>query len=258
MDMENEIRTRLSMVEKERNVRILYAVESGSRAWGLASPDSDYDVRFVYVRPAEEYLRIDEAPDFIEWQLDDVYDINGWDLGKALRQISKGNAVFFEWLNSPVVYRDSDEWETVRSAAVNYFSVRAALRHYCGLAKNTFLTFLSQQEKVSCKKYFYALRPLLAARYIDNCREPPPVEFAELMKQDLPVELRTSIEELLDIKLKTGEKEKIPAVPVVSRFIENELNTWCGVSAAAEDDRNWDSSELNKVFREIVFHNRKL
>ena len=258
MNMENEIRTRLSMAEKERNVRILYAVESGSRAWGLASPDSDYDVRFVYVRPAEEYLRIDESPDFIEWQLDDVYDINGWDLGKALRQLSKGNAVFFEWLNSPVVYRVSDEWETVRRAAENYFSVKATLRHYCGLAKNTFLTCLSQQEKVSCKKYFYALRPLLAARYIDNCHEPPPVEFAELMKQELPEELRTAIKHLLDIKLTTGEKEKLPAIPVISRFIENELNSCCEVSAAAPDDRNRDSSELNKVFREIVLHSRKL
>ena len=100
--MKHEIELRLRQVEQQRGVKIIYAAESGSRAWGLASPDSDYDVRFVYVQPREEYLRIDEQPDFIEWQLDAVYDINGWDLKKTLSQIASGNATVFEWMNSPV------------------------------------------------------------------------------------------------------------------------------------------------------------
>jgi predicted nucleotidyltransferase len=252
MDMKKEIKARLSQVEKDKNVRILYAVESGSRAWGFASADSDYDVRFIYARSAEEYLRIDEVPDFIEWQLDEVYDINGWDLGKALIQLSKGNAVFFEWLNSPVVYRTSDEWETVRRAACSYFSVKAALRHYCGLAKNTFQTYLNNREDVSIKKYFYALRPLLAARYIDNTHEPPPVEFAELMKQDMPDDLRSSINQLLEMKVKTGEGQKFPAIPLINSFIENELKVCCEKSAAAENDRKTDCSPLNAVYRKII------
>ena len=100
-----EIQEQLREIEKRENVCILHAVEYVSRAWGFASPDSDYDVRFIYVRPVEEYLRFDEPRDVIEWQLDEVLDINGWDLKKALRQFYKGNATLFEWSNSPVVYR---------------------------------------------------------------------------------------------------------------------------------------------------------
>ena len=96
-DIEKEILEQLDEIEKKEGVRILLAVESGSRAWGFASPDSDYDVRFVYVRPETDYLRIDETRDVIEWQLDEVLDINGWDLKKALRQFAKGNATLFEW-----------------------------------------------------------------------------------------------------------------------------------------------------------------
>lgn len=99
------INEELDKIERKEGVRILHAVESGSRAWGFASPDSDYDVRFVYVRPKEDYLRLDEPKDVIEWQLDEVLDINGWDLKKALRQFAKGNVTLFEWSESPIVYR---------------------------------------------------------------------------------------------------------------------------------------------------------
>lgn len=113
MDMEKEIREKLEEIEEKENVMILLAVESGSRAWGFASPDSDYDVRFIYVRSIEEYLRLDEQKDVIDWQLDDVLDINGWDLKKALVQFRRGNATLFEWSNSPIVYRKTDELLTL-------------------------------------------------------------------------------------------------------------------------------------------------
>ena len=96
-DIIAEINEKLDEIERKEGVRILHAVESGSRAWGFASPDSDYDVRFIYVRSKEDYLRLDEPRDVIEWQLDEVLDINGWDLKKALRQFAKGNATLFEW-----------------------------------------------------------------------------------------------------------------------------------------------------------------
>lgn len=92
MDIREAILLELEKIEKQHCVRILHAVESGSRAWGFASPDSDYDVRFIYVRPAEDYIRIDEIRDVIEWKLDQVLDINGWDLKKAMRQFARGNA----------------------------------------------------------------------------------------------------------------------------------------------------------------------
>ena len=102
-DIIKDIEQKLLDIEKKENVRILYAVESGSRAWGFASPDSDYDVRFIYIRNKEDYLKLNEPNDFIEWQLDEVLDINGWDLKKALEQFYRGNATLFEWGNSPIV-----------------------------------------------------------------------------------------------------------------------------------------------------------
>ena len=134
-----EIQEKLDEIERTEGVRILHVVESGSRAWGFASPDSDYDVRFVYVRPFEDYLSLDELRDTIEWQLDEVLDINGWDLKKALRQFARGNATLFEWSGSPVVYRTTPEWDRIREVAEQYFSEKAAIYHYYGTANHTYM-----------------------------------------------------------------------------------------------------------------------
>ena len=102
-DIVKEIDEKLNEIEEKEGVKILHAVESGTRAWGFASPDSDYDVRFIYMRNREDYLRLEEPRDVIEWQLDEVLDINGWDLKKTLRQFVKGNATLFEWSGSPII-----------------------------------------------------------------------------------------------------------------------------------------------------------
>lgn len=107
MQITKVITEKLNEIEEKENVKILHAVESGSRAWGFASPDSDYDVRFIYVRKKEDYLTLCEKSDVIEWQLDETLDINGWDLKKALQLFHKSNATLFEWSNSPIVYRIS-------------------------------------------------------------------------------------------------------------------------------------------------------
>ena len=134
-DIVKEINDKLNEIEAKEGVRILHAIESGSRAWGFASPDSDYDVRFVYVRPQTDYVRLDEPRDVIEWQLDDVLDINGWDLKKALKMFAKGNATIFEWSNSPIVYRTTKEWERIREISRQYFSEKTAINQYYGTAK---------------------------------------------------------------------------------------------------------------------------
>lgn len=112
-DIKKQILDKLEEIETRENVRVLYAVESGSRAWGVESPDSDYDVRFIYLRPKDDYLRLDEIRDIIEWQLDDILDINGWDIKKTLIQFHKGNATLFEWANSPVVYKTTALWQGI-------------------------------------------------------------------------------------------------------------------------------------------------
>lgn len=250
-DIVREINEKLDEIEKKENVRILHAVESGSRAWGFASPDSDYDVRFIYVRMQDDYLRLNEPRDVIEWQLDDVLDINGWDLKKTLKQFARGNATLFEWSGSPIVYRSSEEWNAVREVSKQYFSEKSAVYHYYGTANSTYQEYL-QDDMVRYKKYFYALRPLLAAEYIEKYHVAPPVLFDELLKLDIHIDLRTAIEELLEIKKHTTEKEVNPQMPVIKSFIEMEIAKQKVIADELADDHNKDWSALNKVFLEII------
>ena len=250
-DILKEINEKLDEIEAKDNVRILHAIESGSRAWGFASPDSDYDVRFIYVRRREDYLRLDEPRDVIEWQLDDVLDINGWDLKKALKQFARGNATLYEWSGSPIVYRTTDEWSRIREVSKQYFSEKSAVYHYYGTANSTYQEYL-QGDTVRYKKYFYALRPLLAAEYIEKYHTAPPVLFDDLLKLDLEPELRTAIDELLEAKKRTTEKEENPQMPVIKRYIEEEIQKQKVIADELADDHNRDWSALDKVFIETI------
>lgn len=250
-DVEKKIREKLNEIEQTEGVRILHAVESGSRAWGFASPDSDYDVRFVYVRPKEDYLRLDEPRDVIEWQLDEVLDINGWDIKKALRQFAKGNATLFEWSGSPIIYRTTEEWKEISQVSKQYFSEKAAVYHYYGTANSTLQGYLIGGT-VRYKKYFYALRPLLAAQYIEKYHAAPPVLFDDLLKMDMPQELKKAIDELLEIKKKTMEDAENPHMPAIQAFIEAETARQKEIADSLPDDHNKDLAELNRVFRQIL------
>lgn len=249
--MKKEILDRLEEIEKKENVRIIYAVESGSRAWGVESPDSDYDVRFVYVRKKEDYLKIHEMRDVIEWQLDEILDINGWDLKKTLVQFHKGNATLFEWANSPIVYRTTTEWEEIYKSCKQFFSVKTSLYHYYGTANSTFRQYL-QGDEVKYKKYIYALRPILACKYIENNRTVPPVKFSDLLKQNLPKELSEEIEEMLAIKIKSDEKDMNPKMPAIQKYIEDEIVKYEQISKNMEDDRNPDWEVLDKAFLRVL------
>lgn len=246
-----EILNKLAEIEAKEHVKVLYAVESGSRAWGVESPDSDYDVRFVYVRKKEEYLRLQERKDFMECQLDEVLDINGWDLKKTLVQFHKGNATLFEWANSPIVYKTTDEWEELYASCKPYFSAKAALYHYYGTAVRTFKQHL-QGNEVKYKKYIYALRPLLACRYIEDNHAVPPVRFDELLKQELPIELTAEIEKMLFIKAKSHEKDINPSLPSIHKYIEDGIERYDRISKGMADDRVSDWEALNQAFLKVL------
>ena len=133
-----KIQEKLDEIERTENVEILLCVESGSRAWAFESPDSDYDVRFIYVRKKDFYLKLEKTRDVIEWQLDDVFDINGWDIQKTLRLLYKSNPTIFEWSNSPIVYRMSDKWDSMSELMNDYFDVKKGLYHYFSSAKSDY------------------------------------------------------------------------------------------------------------------------
>jgi predicted nucleotidyltransferase len=191
-----QIKSKLAEIEHRENIRILHAVESGSRAWGFASPDSDYDVRFIYVRQPQHYLKLEKTRDVIEWQLDDILDINGWDLQKALRLLHSSNPTLFEWSNSPIVYKTSKEWSETQSKINDYFIAKSGLYHYLNTAIGNYREYL-KGETVRLKKYFYVVRPILACKWILSKNCPPPMLFSELIKSELEPEMQPIIEKLL-------------------------------------------------------------
>ena len=262
-DIQKEIQDNLNQIEEQYDVKILLAVESGSRAWGFASADSDYDVRFIYVHRPEQYLRIDSMKDVIEWQLDEVLDINGWDLRKALLAFAKGNPNVMEWANSPIIYRKSKHWDALCDAAMHYFSEKSALCHYYGTANSTLKGHLTG-ERIRYKKYFYALRPLLCCRWIEKYHTAPPMEFAKLLalfedcdyeRDDaLTEELYNGIQDLLARKAVTEEKDLNPQMPVIIDFIKSECARQKQLSDAAPDDHRHDYGELNEAFRNLLYN----
>jgi predicted nucleotidyltransferase len=172
-----EVRRRLDHVEMSEGVRILLAVESGSRAWGFPSRDSDYDVRFVYIHPPEWYLSVDADlhRDVIERPILDEIDLSGWEIRKALLLFAKSNPPLLEWLSSPLVYRDTKTLASrLRDLLPAYYAPNASLYHYLHMAQGNFKDYL-RGDVVWVKKYFYVLRPLLAVRWIEQGRGPVPI-----------------------------------------------------------------------------------
>lgn len=246
------IQMKLDEIELSEGVRILRAIESGSRAWGFASPDSDYDVRFIYVRPLRDYLTLrPKRKDTIEWVVDETLDICGWDLSKALQLAHKGNLFLFEWATSPVVYRSTETWDELWEVVRAYFSPRAALYSYYGIAHNTNRDFL-QGECVRYKKYLYALRPLLACKFIAERREQPPVAFDELVDAAAPAGLRPAIDELLAAKSQMNERDEAVRIPAIDAFIDDALMRYAKPPAdwPEEETRSWEP--LEELFCKVV------
>jgi predicted nucleotidyltransferase len=221
--MLEEIKGKLRRIEIENEINILYACESGSRAWGFASTDSDYDVRFIYVHKLNDYLSIRDRRDVIEVPVNEVLDIGGWDIRKALQLFFRSNPPLYEWLQSPVVYKsDSSFVRELSSLLPEYFSLRAGCHHYLSIAKNTFENDL-QSEQVKLKKYFYALRSALAALWIVEKRTVPPMQFDRLRTLIKDEQWQTTVDHLLESKRVADEKTTITPVPLINKWIEKTL-----------------------------------
>lgn len=225
--MREQVMEHLRAIETQHKVTILFACESGSRGWGFASPDSDYDVRFIYVNRLPWYLMVAPGRDVIELPINGDLDINGWDLRKALGLMRESNPTLLEWLRSPIVYREEGEtMSRFRALAERVFSNAKGWHHYSSMAKKNFREHL-QADSVRYKKYLYVLRPLLAARWIRVQPGVPPMRFAELAQRTLhataDAALIAEINALLEVKMRTGESATSPRWPGIHAFIEAEL-----------------------------------
>lgn len=215
--MKEKILQKLKEIEVQKDVKILFACESGSRAWGFASPDSDYDVRFIYKHDLNYYLSLWEQPDVIEFMTEDDLDGSGWDLRKTVKLLAKSNAPLLEWLSSPIVYFQYEPFlKQMQSLAQDCFSPIACLHHYLGTTKN--FMDACQAEEVKLKSYFYALRTALAGKWIIEKNSFPPVAFVELLPI-APLDVQEKVLELMEIKAVQDEKYLHPKEVLITEFL---------------------------------------
>jgi uncharacterized protein len=255
-DIRGHIVSWLAQVAREDDVRILYAAESGSRAWGFASPDSDYDVRFIYAHPRDWYTTLTEARDVIERPLDEkLVDLGGWDVRKAMRLLLKSNPTLYEWFSSPIVYLDDGIF---RIAAKQLFAQHASpfalASHYHSIAKGQWRSEINGRDAVKLKKYFYVVRPLLSLQWVIKYGTVPPMNLNELMrKTDIPDEVRQFIDALLEMKRTTPELGRASRIATLDSFalkqieeLQPERHTF------AERDQTATTTAADRLFRDVA------
>lgn len=257
VDAVAEIDARLAAIAVNESVAIPLAIESGSRAWGFPSPDSDYDCRFVYVRHAEGYLSPWAPRDVIETPLEGDLDVNGWDLGKALKLMLNGNAVIIEWLQSPITYRDDEVFRADFLALAQRLGDRDRLaRHYLSFADQLIRRHLADPDNVIRKKLFYVLRPAAALRWlrVHPSEALPPMHFPTLLAEsDVAPDVMDVVQQLLAEKARTREMGTAPTPLLIDRFVRDELDaaraTFLATTAARKGERQ---EEALAFFRKWV------
>lgn len=246
-----DIVARLEAIEVEHDVRVLYACESGSRGWGFASPDSDYDVRFLYLPKLSWYLRVDVPRDVIEIPISAALDINGWELRKALGLMRRGNATLIEWLDSPVVYAaDPSFLAAIRDTARRTWQPERAYHHYIHMARGNYREYL-HGDIARSKQCLYVLRPLLATLWIERGLGIPPMRFRDLVDRivDEPAVLH-AIERLLVIKRAASEAEHGRPIPELTAYMDRELGRLD--NAARPESIRPDPDPFDQLLQETV------
>lgn len=237
---------KLQQIEKEYGIHVLYAAESGSRAWGTNSETSDFDVRFIYIRPQAEYLRLDSTKDVLEFPIEDGWDMCGWDVTKLLQLLRNSNSQIYEWFASPIVYVDDSFSQRLQPLLYAYFSTKTAVFHYLHQAELK-MEKIRKADPAKVKHYLYSLQYLAAARWILAYQTSPPVNFRQLMSM-LPEDICRETRTLLF--LKTAH----PELPKIRR--NSKLDTWLWeehsrirqeiVQYPQEPQKNWE--QLNRLF----------
>nr|WP_295777497.1 nucleotidyltransferase domain-containing protein [Rhodoferax sp.] len=221
---------------------------------GLASPNSDYDARFIYVHPPEWYLSVglEEKRDVIEYPIVDEMDINGWDLRKALRLFARSNSGFVEWIQSPIVYEYAGTFHArAKELLPKVYSIESGIYHYRSMAKTNYRGYL-QAERVPLKKYFYVLRPMLSVRWLEHYQTPAPIEFQRLLEFTAGEEgLGDAIDELLAVKRESPEMGLSPQIAPIQKFVERELERLESISPD-RSDRTDVEPLLSELFRAVL------
>lgn len=249
----------LLRIEAERSVKIWFAVESGSRAWGFESTDSDYDVRFIYLSRQSDYLTVFPRRDVIEnhdiRSPDPLLDFSGWDFRKFLGLVTKSNPICFEWMQSQIVYKEDKVWSQVRKLIVPFFSPKAAMHHYLSMARHNYREHMRDgtSPSVRLKKYLYIARPLLCCRWIeqDPSAGPPPMPFMDALNAArIPAAVHTELVNLVERKKAAEELDEGPAVPCINRFFDSELSRLAAIADTMPNDRG-NVGDLDEFFYSV-------
>jgi len=253
MSLTQAIDHAIADIESAHGVRVLFAAESGSRAWGFASPDSDYDVRFIYVHRPDWYLSIGEPRDVIEAMLPGDLDLSGWDLRKTLGLFMRCNLALNEWLGSPIVYRERGDLAAwLRRLIPAGFRAPSGYHHYRSMAKGKYVEYLAR-DPVRLKDVCYALRALLACRWIEHSASQPPTEFARLVQTPwVDASEREMISLLLAAKSAVIESDRTPLDPRVRLWLEHELETSQATAAAIRSEASLQAEDLDDLLRVTV------
>lgn len=244
--MENQIKKQLADIEQRHDVRILYACESGSRAWGFPSPDSDYDVRFIYVHPKNWYLELQKKSDSLEFPISDLLDFGGWDLKKALLLSTKSNAPLIEWVQSPIVYLDSSDFEDLlKDAVLSHFSPIRTMHHYLSMS-NKYIESCKNQQDLKLKKLFYTIRSVISGMWIRETSHAPTMFMPDMFSVVDAVYL-DQIWELIRLKLSCNEDYIHTDEPELFAYLkkQHKLNAAC---ATALNANTIDYIKLNNLF----------
>ena len=248
-----QIIEKLYETEQAHNVKIPLAIESGSRGWGFASPDSDYDCRFIYVPTKAHYLSVQKRRDVIEYDVDVVFDINGWCLKKAIQHIIKSNAVMLEWLSCQEVYFCNPVVVSkLLKLAKTFFNPIHVTHHYLALAKKK-LAEIESNEVGKLKTYFYVLRPLANMRYIEKFKAMSPMAYEQTLTAiDISDEVRREIERLLVVKKSALESELMARNEVLVTYFRHEIDVYTAYVQKIKFEPVHHLDVADEVFREIL------
>lgn len=252
--MIEEIKDELSRIEERNDIKILLAVESGSRAWGFASTDSDWDVRYIYVHRVDWYLRIDQYKDSQEEILPNDIDLAGWELRKALGLFRKSNPPMLEWLRSPLVYLEQfSTADQLRELSDRFFNPRSCMYHYLSMAKGNFNEFLKDRELVKIKKYFYVLRPVLACDWIETKNTFPPMELENLVEAQVSnARVRDEINRLLARKIAGEELNEEPRIDILNELLADKIKYFSELVGEIETIDRPQTEILDGLFRSTL------
>lgn len=258
--MKDKIKNLLKQIEKENDVKILFAIENGSRSWNMASKDSDYDVRFVFFRKLENYISLNPEKDVITFAYNEdlepcevqgsLIDMSGFDIFKYLKLLFSSNPTTLEWLNSPIVYY-GDNNLSLREYMKKMFDQEKLFKHYFSLFKNNYREFIDQEKCITYKKYLYSMRGVLNAKYVYEFDKLPPLDLKqtiEELKSFIPQNVYAKIQEVIEIKSKGLERETILRIPEFDEFFNTERQK----EYTKFNKRKPDINVFNKFLQAIV------